>query len=185
MRTIMNNTPLDPTRHHPLEFSAGAPQPVLDQPAARPIHTTRPSASGDARQTSVPPAKRPRRRRALAVIAILAASFLSLNGGVVLGWAAANDGATKANNRLGHVRAQLARASDLGRACARAADNDKRIYQVWDQIGHNEVQRQGADPGSAVRQRTTARLNRLYAELDTRIQDAKAIAEACLSSNPV
>jgi hypothetical protein len=182
--STMTNPSLDPTRHEPFDFSVPTPRPAVDPPAAWPVQQGWAPYPGFPPVTSEPPTKRRRVRRTILVIAILAAIFVSLNAGALLGWAAAKGSAIEANDKLVHAKAQLARASEQSQACAQAVGNAERIYELWDKIGNNENQWQDADPGSAARQRIAARLDQQYTELDRRIQEAKGAAESCPQPDP-
>lgn len=113
----------------------------------------------------------------------MAVAVLSSGAGLGIGWTIAHRDATAAQQRLSHVRSELAATTALQRACAESAGDAQDVYQRWDEIARGDAEWQRTKPGSPAERRIGARLNRLYAALDGRVQAAKARSDRCPDSD--
>jgi hypothetical protein len=113
----------------------------------------------------------------------IAVALLSSGAGLGIGWTVGHRDANAAKDRLAHMQDDLARMTALHQACAERADDAQDVYQRWDGIQQGEAEWQAAKPGSPAERRIGARLDRLYGELEGRVQAAKAESDSCLASD--
>jgi hypothetical protein len=119
------------------------------------------------------------------IVGAIAVALLSSGAGLGIGWTIAHRDATAARHRLAHVQSELAEVTALQRACAESAGDAQDVYQRWDEIQRGDAEWQQTKPGSPTERRIEARLNRLYAALDGRVQAAKARSDRCPDSDAI